>query len=166
MIAVKTVAKTVKSVCGEGYVFPCVLILVIVALFSVILTYSTIVTQVNIMRENSKVVLDSYVTTDAREIYNNIKQGNNKTATIDSAAYNTALIGFCTLDESSDKLYYYDSEGTLLFSITKPTLRYMEDKTLEIIAEYTMTIPVRFNRTLITQATVPIKIVSSFNPKF
>ena len=111
-------------------------------------------------------MLDSFVTTNATQIFNSIKQGNNKTDSLDSTTYITAMISFCTLDEGANKLYHYDSDGELIYSLTKPTLWYKEDDTLKVVAEYTMTLPVRFNGRVVTHATVPIKIVSSLSEKF
>ena len=64
---------------GEGYIVPCVLILVIVILFMMIYNYTATVSKVNVVRENTKVVLDSFVTQNSTEIYNSIKQGNKYT---------------------------------------------------------------------------------------
>ncbi len=58
---------------------PCVLIIVLAAIFSGIFVYSVSLSKVNVMKENSKIVLDSFVTQKATEIFNSIKQGNDYT---------------------------------------------------------------------------------------
>ena len=63
-----------------------------------IFTYSASISKVNLMRENTKVVLDSFVTQNATEIYNSIKQGNDYTEVIDTEEFCTSLISFCTLE--------------------------------------------------------------------
>ena len=67
--------KILSSKKGEGYIVPCVLILVIVILFMMIFNYAVAISKVNVVRENTKVVLDSFVTQNSTEIYNSIKQG-------------------------------------------------------------------------------------------
>lgn len=44
---------------------PCVLIIVLAAIFSGIFVYSASLSKVNVMKENSKIVLDSFVTQKA-----------------------------------------------------------------------------------------------------
>ena len=60
--------KILSSKKGEGYIVPCVLILVIVILFMMIFNYAAAISKVNVVRENTKVVLDSFVTQNSTEI--------------------------------------------------------------------------------------------------
>ena len=90
--------KLLKSTKAEGYITPCVLIIIFVMIFSIIFTYSASISKVNLMRENTKVVLDSFVTQNSTEIYNSIKQGNDYTEAIDTEEFRTSLISFCKLE--------------------------------------------------------------------
>ena len=84
--------KVLSSKKAEGYIMPCVLIIVLAAIFSGIFVYSASLSKVNVMKENSKIVLDSFVTQKATEIFNSIKQGNDYTEVIDQSRYQSALI--------------------------------------------------------------------------
>ena len=68
---------------------------------------------VKTVKRNSRVVLDSFVMQNSIEIYNSIKQGNNKTDGIDAAEYREALTEFCTLEKRGYCYYNYDSDGDL-----------------------------------------------------
>lgn len=57
-----TILKVLSSKKAEGYIMPCVLIIVLAAIFSGIFVYSASLSKVNVMKENSKIVLDSFVT--------------------------------------------------------------------------------------------------------
>ena len=158
--------KILKSKKAEGYITPCVLIIVFVAIFSIIFTYSASVSKVKLMRENTKVVLDSFVTQNSTEIYNSIKQGNDYTETLDFPEYTEKLCEFCTLDLSADTLYSYDTDGNLQYSMTLPQMSFQKDNQLEICVRYTVSVPIQFAGKTVTTANVPIEIVSILTEKF
>ena len=101
--------QILKSKKGESYVPVCVLILVIVMIFSGIFVYASAVSLIDTSRENSKVVLDSFVTQNATRIYDSIKQGNDYTEVIDAEEFRTSLISFCTLETENGMLYSIDA---------------------------------------------------------
>ena len=101
---------SLKNKKGEGYIVPCVFILMFAMIFAMIFTYSASISKVNLMRENTKVVLDSFVTQNATEIYNSIKQGNDYTEVIDTEKFCTSLISFCTLETDNGLLYSIDAD--------------------------------------------------------
>ena len=142
------------------------LILVIVAVFSIVYTYTSVISVVQLSRENSKVVLDSFVTTNSTIIFGNIKQGNNFTGSVNTEDYRTALIHFCTLDEDGEALYSNDSDGNEKYSITALQMSYHEENELEIVVTYTLSVPVRFAGNTVTTAHIPIEIVSALTEKF
>ena len=112
--------KLLKSNKAEGYIVPCVFILIFAMIFAMIFTYSASISKVNLMRENTKVVLDSFLTQNSTEIYNSIKQGNDYTEAIDTEEFRTSLISFCTLEIENGMLYSYDADGKELYHITEP----------------------------------------------
>ena len=158
--------KLLKSKKAEGYITPCVLIIVFVAIFSIIFTYSASVSKVKLMRENTKVVLDSFVTQNSTEIYNSIKQGNDYTESVNAVEFTDALCDFCTLDETASRLYSYDSEGNLKYSMTYPEMSFRQENELEIVIHYTISVPIYFAGQKIDTANVPIEIVSVLSEKF
>ncbi len=158
--------KILSSKKGEGYIVPCVLILVIVILFMMIYNYTATVSKVNVVRENTKVVLDSFVTQNSTEIYNSIKQGNDYTEVINNNEFCTFLMEFCTLENQSGKLYSIDGDGNEKYHISMPVLSFKESNQLELCVNFTVTIPIRLlNDTTIT-ANIPLEVTSILTEKF
>lgn len=158
--------KKLESIKGEGYVTPCVLAFIFVGIFSIIFTYSGTISKVNIMKENTKVVLDSFVTQNATEIYNSIKQGNDYTEVIDVEEFRTSLISFCTLEINNGMLYNTDADGKELFHITEPQLSFRETNELELVVNYTISIPMWFAGNQIRTVVIPIEVTSILTEKF
>ena len=158
--------KLLKSTKAEGYITPCVLIIIFVMIFSIIFTYSASISKVNLMRENAKVVLDSFVTQNSTEIYNSIKQGNDYTEVIDTEEFRTSLISFCTLEIENGMLYSYDADGKELYRITEPILTFRNENELELVVTYTISIPMWFAGTEFASANIPIEVTSILTEKF
>lgn len=155
-----------KSKKGEGYIVPCILILVFSMIFAMIFTYSASISKVEIMRENTKVVLDSFVTQNSTEIYNSIKQGNDYTEVIDADEFRNELILFCTLETENGMLYSIDADGQELFHITEPTLSFREENELELVVNYTLSIPMWFAGNEIPAVNIPLEVTSVLTEKF
>ena len=158
--------KLLKSTKAEGYITPCVLIIIFVMIFSIIFTYSASISKVTLMRENTKVVLDSFVTQNSTEIYNSIKQGNDYTEVIDTEEFRTSLISFCTLEIENGMLYSYDADGKELYRITEPILTFRNENELELVVTYTISIPMWFAGTEFASANIPIEVTSILTEKF
>lgn len=135
-------------------------------IFAGIFTYSASISKVNLMRENTKVVLDSFVTQNATEIYNSIKQGNDYTGVIDTDEFHTSLISFCTLETDNGLLYSIDADGQELFHITEPTISFREANELELVVNYTLTIPMYFAGNEFPAVNIPIEVTSVLTEKF
>lgn len=135
-------------------------------IFAGIFTYSASISKVNLMRENAKVVLDSFVTQNATEIYNSIKQGNDYTEVIDTEEFRTSLISFCTLETDNGLLYSIDADGQELFHITEPTICFREANELELVVNYTLTIPMYFAGNEFPAVNIPIEVTSVLTEKF
>lgn len=151
---------------GEGYVSTCVMIVVICMLLSVFVTFAVAVNTVKTVERNSRVVLDSFVMQNSIEIYDSIKQGNNKTNEIASSKYVDALSDFCTLEKRGNFFYNYDSDRDFIYCISKPYVGFTEENKLQIYASYTVYIPIRFAGIRVSTAVIPITVESKFNERF
>ncbi|MBR0349312.1 MAG: hypothetical protein IIX16_06700 [Clostridia bacterium] len=158
--------KSFKSTKAEGYIVPCVFVLIFAMIFAMIFTYSASISKVEIMRENTKVVLDSFVTQNSTEIYNSIKQGNDYTEVIDADEFRNELISFCTLETETGMLYSIDTDGQELFHITEPTLSFREENELELVVNYTLSIPIWFAGNEIPAVNIPLEVTSVLTEKF
>lgn len=157
--------KKILNSKGEAYPLVCAMIVVILMIFSVILTYASVITKVNVMKSNTEIVFDSFIANNSIKIYANIKQGNNAMNGIDAEGFNELLKNFCTFDENENLYYNSDAEGKKQFSITKPVITYIEDEKLELKVSYTMYVPLTFSGKTITTAQIPITITSALNAK-
>lgn len=158
--------KVLKSKRGEGYILPCVFILIFSMIFAIVFMYISAVSMVNIMKENTKVVLDSFITQNATEIYSSIKQGNDYIEDVDSEEFRTSLISFCTFEERNGKLYSIDENGTEKFHISEPVITFQQEHELELMVSYTMSIPIYFAGANVTTASIPMQISSILTEKF
>lgn len=158
--------KKIKSTKAEGYIVPCVFVLIFAMIFAMIFTYSVSISKIEIMRENTKVVLDSFVTQNSTEIYNSIKQGNDYTEVIDADEFRNELISFCTLETENGMLYSIDTDGQELFHITEPTLSFREENELELVVNYTLSIPIWFAGNEIPAVNIPLEVTSVLTEKF
>lgn len=128
-------------------------------------TFAVAVNTVKTVKRNSRVVLDSFVMQNSIEIYNSIKQGNNKTDGIDAAEYREALTEFCTLEKRGYCYYNYGSDGNLNYYITTPHVGFTVDKKLQIFTSYTIYVPIRFAGIRISTVIISITVESKYNEK-
>ena len=158
--------KILQSKRADGYVFPCVMILVLCMLLSVFIFFASTASWIRVTKENSETVMDSYIMENSIEIYNSIKQGNDYTEILDREKYVDKLCSFCTLVKSSSYLYHYDSDGRLQYRMSKPRVTFIEENTLKIQISYTLYVPVYFNGRPLRNAVIPVVIKSAFSEKF
>ena len=151
---------------GDGYVFPCVLIVVICMVLSVFVFFATTVSMIRLTEENTKIVLDSYIMKNSIEIYNSIKQGSDYTEALNRDVYIDDLCDFCTLVKDNSYLYAYDDDGSLKYRMTYPVIAFREENTLKIQVNYTLYVPVRFDGKIVRYAIIPVTVDSSFSEKF
>lgn len=158
--------RRLRNLQGEGYIFPCVMIVVICMILSVVIFFACAVSMVRITEENCKIVLDSYVMQNSVQIYNSIKQGNDYTQALDREAYIDSLCDFCTLEKSGNYLYAYNGDGSLKYRMTCPVITFKKENSLKIQLAYTLYVPVWFDGKIVRYATIPVTADSLFNEKF
>lgn len=154
-----------KNIKGEIYIWVCILVLCVVAVFSAIFTYASVITTVRLQKTNTEVVFDSFVANNSILIFHNIKQGKNAAENLNTAPLYTSLRQFCTLDESGGMYYAVDTDGTEKYHMTVPQIGYLEDETLELYATFTMYVPIRFGGVTISTARIPVRISSILQSK-
>ncbi len=150
---------------GSSYFTPCVVVLVLAMILSVVLFYATTKSTIETTRDNTRRVLDSYVMKHSIEIYNNIKQGNDFTEDIENSFYLSAVSSELSLDSSTGYLYTVDANGDIVYRMTNPNVTYKVDNTLQLKASYDLQIPVWFAGKIIYWFTVPVTVGSSLTLK-
>lgn len=151
---------------GEGTIFPCIMILILCMIISVITYFILTTSAIRMTKENSRTVFESYITENAIEIYNSIKQGNDYTECLDNTEYVSELCRFCSFAKSGSMLYSYDDEGNVKYSMTVPEITYVREHTLKIKVTYTIYYPIVFNGHTVSTAIVPVEIHSNLMERF
>jgi len=151
---------------GDGYLFPCVMIVVVAMILSVVIFYANTISLIRITEENTKIVLDSYVIKNSIIIYNSIKQGDNNTEVLDENLYIENLCEFCTLYNSGSMLYAYNDDGSIKYKMSLPVISFREANALEIQLDYTMYVPIQLDSKTLWYAAIPMTVISSFSEKF
>lgn len=155
-----------KNKRGEGTVFPCVMIVILCMIISVLIYFTCAVSVIRTNKENAKNVFESYIAENAIKIYDSIKQGNDKTDVLDNEEYIQKLCRYCTFVKRGDLLYSYDEDGNIKYYLTVPTITFVKEETLKIKVNYTLYYPIVFNGAQVTTAIVPIEIRSSYMERF
>ncbi len=158
--------RAIKNKRGEGYITICVTVLILCMLISIFVTFASAVNIVRQTERNSRVVLDSYVMKNSIIIYNSIKQGNDVTASLNQNECISDFSSFNSLDIRGNMLYCYDRDGNEQYRLTKPTVTFLQDKHLKVQVQYTIRIPLYFAGIKVSEAVIPMTVVSRFDDKF
>mgnify|MGYP001087144022 CR=1 FL=1 len=158
--------RAIRNRRGEGYITICVAVIILCMLISIFVTFASAVNIVRQTERNSRVVLDSFVMKNSIIIYNSIKQGNDVTASLNRNEYISDFSSFNSLDLRGNMLYYYDEDGKEQYRLTKPTISFVQDNHLKIQVQYTIRIPLYFAGIKVSEAVIPMTVVSRFDEKF
>ena len=150
---------------GSSYFTPCVVILVIAMILSVVLFYATTKSTIETTRDNTKRVLDSYVMKHSIDIYSSIKQGSDFTEDIENSFYISSVSLELSLDFDGEYLYTVGEDGDVVYRMTPPDVSFRTDRTLQLQADYELELPVRFAGEIIYWFTVPVTVGSSLTLK-
>lgn len=151
---------------GEGYIPICVTTVILSMLLSVFISFVSAVHVIRQTERNARIVLDSFVTTNAIAIYDSIKNGGDDTEAPDDTSYILAFSSFNSLDFRDGMLYRDDENGTELYRTTVPCVGFVQDKHLKVQSSFVITVPLYFAGVQVTEVTVPITVVSRWNEKF
>lgn len=150
---------------GESYILTCVIVLTVSMLLSVVLFYVKTITIIDTTKDNTERVLDSFVMHNSKEIYRSIKQGNDFTDTFDETFYINQTALELTMDNSNELLYCIDDKGTVLYTLTIPSVSFSVENELKLKAEYTIVIPIHFAGKELSKMSIPITINSHYTLK-
>lgn len=156
----------VRNKRGEGYIQACVLIIVLCMIISVFVTFASAVNIVNLMRNNTQTVLETFVTKNSIEIYNSIKQGSNDIESLDTSEFISDLTSFCTFVKTGSYYYHRDESGRAEYYISNPTVGFSEDGRLKLYVSYTLRIPIYFNNVRLLNAQVPMTVKINLDERF
>ena len=155
--------KILQSKIGGGYISACIYTIVIAMIFSAILFYASCMTIIQTTRDNTELVLESFIMKNSVLIYDSIKQGHDLTEFFDF--YISEISSRFSLDIQGDTLYNYSEEGEIIYKMTNPYVTYKVDKALKLKASYTVVIPVHFAGKRLFDLHVPLTVTRSLTLK-
>jgi hypothetical protein len=150
---------------GGGYITPCIITIVIAMIFSAVLFYAQCMTIIQTTRDNTELVLESFIMKNSVEIYDSIKQGHDLTEYFDEDFYISEISSRFSLDIRGNTLYNYSEEGEIIYKMTNPYVTYKVDKALKLKASYTVVIPVHFAGKRLFDLHVPLTVTRSLTLK-
>ena len=148
-----------------SHVKTAVIVLIVAMIFSVVLTYASVMTIVQTSKSNTERVLNSFVIKNTTLIYNSIKNGNTFTAAIDANSFVTQFSSDCTLDYDGSYFYNRDSEGNTIFRITSPQATFTVNNTLNLTCVFDILLPINFAGKQVSEIRIPIKVKTSYSLK-
>ena len=157
--------KLLQDTRGGGYITACVITLVIVMILSAVLFYAQCMTILQTTRDNTELVLESFIMKNSILIYDSIKQGHDLTEYFDENDYFSELSSRFSLDIRGNALYNYGEEGNIIYAMTNPYVTYKVDKALKLKASYTVMIPVTFAGTRLFFLRIPLTVTRSLTLK-
>ena len=157
--------KILSSIKGGGYISACVYTIVIAMIFSVVLFYAHCMTIIQTTRDNTELVLESFIIDNSVLIYDSIKQGHDLTEYFDEKIYISEISSRFSLDIRGNTLYSNDEKGEMIYAMTNPYVTYKVDKALKLKASYTVMIPVRFAGIRLFDLHVPLTVTRSLTLK-
>ena len=157
--------KILQSTKGGGYVTACVITIVIAMILSAVLFFAQSMTIIQMTREHTELVLESFIMKNSILIYDSIKQGHDLTQKYNAGDYFSDIATRFSLDIRGNSLYNYDEEGKLIYAMTNPYVTYKVDKALKLKVSYTVMIPVRFAGEQLFYLQVPLTVTRSLTLK-
>lgn len=157
--------KLLQDTRGGGYITACVITLVIAMILSAVLFYAQCMTILQTTRDNTELVLESFIIKNSILIYDSIKQGHDLTEYFDRNDYISEISSRFSLDIQGEALYNYGEEGELIYAMTNPYVTYKVDKALKLKASYTVMIPVTFAGQRLFFLRVPMTVTRSLTLK-
>lgn len=157
--------KALRNKKGLSYIDTTIWVLVLCMILSIILTYASMMIQIQTAESNTQRVLDSYVTLNSIEIYDSLKNGHDTTTTLDGNIFISTLSDELSLTLEDSVLYFRTAEGKELYKITNPSVAFEVQNRLKLQATYNIIFPVTFAGQTITNLLIPQKVVSYYNLK-
>ena len=158
--------KILKDRSGDSYVKTVVLILVISMVFSVVLTYSSLMAMVAKTKEDTQRVLDSFIIENAEIIYGSVKNGNHQTTAAYSERLRVLLAEELGINKTGGTLHSKDGRGDIVFTYDDSVTSQIKSGVLELKTNFDLVFPVDFAGNKITDLRIPIEVKALYVVKY
>lgn len=122
--------------------------------------------ELSLVRKKKGKVVNNVVHTLSRPSDNPAFDITQEDLVVASLRFNPDIVSFCTLEIEDGKLYSYDADGKELYHITEPVLSFREENELELVVNYTISVPLYFAGIEFPSANIPIEVTSILTEKF
>ena len=151
-----------KNKNGEAYIFPCVIVVFISMLLSVILLYMSLLGKIQFQKNDVESKLDGYISDYAVEMFDAIKQGETYAISVDwdsleDGAY--TVLGFP--DEYTYDFVYPNGDCTM----GRPTVSVLSGNGFGVKVDYTATFAVKWNGKTFADLEIPLTVTSYYKTK-
>lgn len=147
---------------GMAYIKTAVIIIIISMLFSVMLSYASLMSTVSRVRDDTQRTLDSFCIEKAASIYGSVKNGSNQMV---SGAYTDLFVRKVATELSlikSGNTATNRKDNKIVFQVINPLTANLNNDTLSLTADIEVYIPVYFAGLNLTELRVPIKLESVY----
>ena len=158
------IMQMLKSQRGAMHIWAAVATLVICMVFTGVFEFMSMYTTAKTVRDEAQQALDSVTMETARNIYDQLKQGDIQPVSVDSTVFEEKLCSDLRLEKSGN-MYYCVVENTTRYTISEPVLTCTQNNNIYMKATFTLNIPVYFCGRQVTDAEVPVTIQSVYIPK-
>ena len=142
------------------------MILIYCIAIAVIISFVVTISQIRISKRNTYKIIDGFVMENSINAYNSIKIGTDLLESMDTESFTNYFKTYNNLSQSGDALVSYTDDGEEKYRITNLNVSFIEDNSLKMQVDYTITLPVSFGDFDIMKAEVPITIKSKLTDKF
>lgn len=150
---------------GESFVFPCIVVLVIAMILAMVIFYANVMTVIQVTKDNTERVLDSFVIKNSKEIYASIKQGNDFVESFDESLYISDISNELSLGTLNNMFYSKDENGEVTYMMTIPEVSFSVENELKLKVKYNIIIPIYFAGRSLSNMTIPITVNSHYTLK-
>lgn len=157
---------SVKNKKGEGYISTCVIIVIMCILFSVFMSFVTVVNTVRISKRNTKNVLDSFVAENSIDIYNSVKVGQNTLYQFDEDKFKEKFISYNELTDCGSYLKAETADGAEKYRIKNLEINFAGSTKLNLRVDYDIAVPLTFGGFDLINANIKVSVKTNFSAKF
>ncbi len=147
---------------GSSYIPVCIFTLIVVMVIGILLQYAFVYNVIRKQRVNIQLTLDSFITKEAIEYYDALKQGEPYRKYIDESelvrgAYSS--IGFSQAGISE----YTASDNS--FTMHRPTITALAGDSVGVSAVYTLSVPFELWGRKVADINIPVEIISKLTER-
>ena len=155
------IAYLLRSKRGDGHITAAVWMMILLLIFLWVLDFAGMLSQAVRVQDNTRRMLDGYVTQNAAQIYRSVKNGHDLTQTMNTDALRDA----CQTELGLQDWKAVDGDGHIQYSISDFAVSFIQDGTLQLQVTYTIHFPIEMAGQVYATAHIPQRLSSCYHLK-